>query len=100
LIAEHPVEVGRIREHKVGMREARFAAEVEPGVGRFGQVAGLDVMPDLVEFRGRQRDPSLWDNAPGPVEIRVAVFALGERRLVNEEDSPVAGNTADFADET
>ena len=57
LVAEKPEEIRRIDEDLCRLGEARRAAELAPHRRGLGEVAGQDVVPDLVPFGRRQCAP-------------------------------------------
>src|SRR5262245_48703347 len=95
LVAEQPEEVGRIGENLPRLAEAGGAAELAPGRRGFREVAGGDVVPDLLPFRTRQHVPERLVDPLEALEESCAVLAVPAGRLVEQEDAARAGRAAD-----
>jgi hypothetical protein len=74
--AEQTEEVGRIEEDLPRLREAGLAAELAPDRRRLGEVAGGDVLPELVPFGRCQCLPQGFVRPQETIEKRGAILIV------------------------
>jgi hypothetical protein len=85
VVAVEAVEAGGVAEDHACLGEACLAAKVEPGGSGLREVAGGDVMVDLLPLVPGHEGPGGAVHAPESFEIALAVLAIGQGRLVDHQ---------------
>jgi len=93
----HPEQVRRRDEQFAHPAEPGFTAQRLPLGGGLGKIVGTDMGRHRLIFLGRQRRPQRLVLALPAAKPSVSVFAVWTCVLVDQEESAIADDAADFA---